>query len=145
MNKKTFITEEHLKRRKIFRILGPIVLGFGILCIVIALVDFLTLDMFEEPKYFGLFFLGIPLTAVGFTLSSLGYGSEIAKYQTREMAPVVKDTFNYLAEETKDGVETIARAVQKGTSSVVEAKQCHYCNELNKIDAKFCNECGRSL
>jgi rRNA maturation endonuclease Nob1 len=87
----------------------------------------------------------MPLLVVGINISSLGYGADLAKYQSREMAPVAKDTFNYLANETSEGVEAITRAVQKGKSTVVEAKVCSACQELNKMDAKFCNECGQSL
>ena len=61
------------------------------------------------------------------------------------MAPVAKDTFNYLANETTEGIEAITRAVQTGKSAIVEAKMCHHCQELNKMDAKFCNECGQKL
>ncbi|MCH7321204.1 zinc ribbon domain-containing protein [Solibacillus sp. MA9] len=112
---------------------------------VIAGIDFFTLDFFESPKYFYLFFIGLPLLAIGFNLTSLGYGSKLAAYQSREMAPVAKDTFNYLANETTGSIEKIAQAAQKGKSTVVEAKQCGNCQELNKIDAKFCNECGKAL
>lgn len=147
MSKKDFITEEHIKRRETFRTVGPLVLGVGILLLIIAMVDFFTVDPFdfEGPKYFELAFIGMPLIAVGAFLCSLGYGAAVAKYQSREMAPVIKDTLNYLAEETQEGVEAIARAAQKGKSTVIEAKQCSNCNELNKLDAKYCNECGKPL
>lgn len=167
MSNKDFITEEHLRKRQTFRTIGPLVLGAGILCSVIAAVDFFggfssinsfdsfdtidsfnsfeTVDSFGGPKYFWLFFVGFPLIALGASLCKLGYGADLAKYQSRELAPVAKDTFNYLANETTEGVETITRAVQKGKSTVVEAKVCSYCQELNKIDAKFCNECGQAL
>ena len=145
MSNKKFIPEEHLRKRAIFRTLGPIILGAGILCVAIAGIDFFTLDFFEEPKYFWLFFVGLPLLFVGANICLLGYGADLAKYQSREMAPVAKDTFNYLANETTEGVEAITRAVQKGKSTVVEAKVCSACQELNKMDAKFCNECGQLL
>ncbi|WP_274309683.1 zinc ribbon domain-containing protein [Solibacillus daqui] len=145
MKEKEFITQEHIATRNKFRTLGPIVLGAGILCVVIAGIDFFTLDFFESPKYFYLFFIGLPLLAIGFYFTGLGYGSKLAAYQSREMAPVAKDTFNYLANETTGSIEKIAQAAQKGKSAVVEAKQCGNCQELNKIDAKFCNECGNAL
>ena len=144
-NNNKFIPEEHKRKRAMFRTLGPIILGAGILCVVIASIDFFTLDFFEEPKYFWLFFVGLPLLFVGFNICALGYGADLAKYQSRELAPVAKDTFNYLADETTEGVEAITRAVQKGKSTVVEAKMCQYCQELNKMDAKYCNECGQAL
>ena len=145
MGKKEFISENHIKTRKVFRTIGPIVLVSGILCMIIAAFEFFTLDFFEEPQLFWLFFVGMPVMFVGFVFCGLGYGSDMAKYQSREMAPVVKDTFNYLASETTEGVETISRAVKKGKSTVIEAKQCWNCQELNKLDAKFCNECGQEI
>lgn len=56
MSKKEFMTEKHLKQRTTFRILGPTILGIGILCSFIAAIDLFTLSPFEEPKYFWLFF-----------------------------------------------------------------------------------------
>lgn len=145
MEKKQFISNEHVKARSIFRIIGPIVLLTGIVCIVIATVEFFTLDFFEEPQLFWLAFVGMPIVFVGFILSGLGYGSIVAKYQSREMAPVARDTFNYLAGETTEGVEKIARAVKTGNSSVVTVKACGSCNHINQLDAKYCNECGNLL
>lgn len=145
MKKNEFITEEHKKTRKVFRIVGPVLLLIGVCCIAIAIADSFTLDFFEMPKYDWLFFVGMPFLFVGFVLCGLGYGSDVAKYQSREMAPVAKDTFNYLASETTEGVESISRAVQKGKSTVIEAKQCGNCQEINKLDAKFCNECGQEI
>ena len=148
MSKKEFITEEHLRKRQAFRTIGPLVLGVGILCSIIAAVDFFSTvssTSFEGPQYFWLFFIGFPLIGLGSSLCKLGYGADLAKYQSRELAPVAKDTFNYIANEATDGVEAITRAVQKGKSTVVEAKVCNNCQELNKMDAKFCNECGQAL
>lgn len=143
---KEFVTEEHIATRNKFRTLGPLILGAGAICMLISLIDFFTFDPFyEEPKYFFLGFVGLPLMAIGFSLTSLGYGAKVAAYQSREMAPVAKDTFSYLANETTDSVEKIAQAAARGKSKVVEAKQCSSCHELNKIDAKFCNECGKAM
>ena len=143
---KGFVTDDHIATRNKFRTIGPLILGAGVICMIISLKDFFTFDPFyEDPKYFFLGFVGMPLIAIGFSLTSLGYGAKVAAYQSREMAPVAKDTFNYLANETTDSVEKIAQAAARGKSNVVEAKQCSRCHELNKIDAKFCNECGKTL
>jgi ribosomal protein L40E len=76
--------------------------------------------------------------------TGFGFGGAIAKYQGREYAPVAKDTFNYLANETTSGVKEIAKAIQEGTHST-HSLSCFKCNEKNPIHAKFCNHCGEKL
>ncbi|MFN7251407.1 MAG: zinc ribbon domain-containing protein [Anaerobacillus sp.] len=144
MGQEKFIPEQHLKKRSLFRFLGPIFLLIGLGCMIIAFIDFFTLQGFEEPKYFWLFFVGMPFLFVGFSMSGLGYGSSVAKYQSREYAPVVKDTFNYLAKETTSGVVEVSKAIQQG-SSFTQSTICHSCHQQNDIHAKFCVECGEKL
>ena len=145
MKKEPFISEKHLQMKSTFRTIGPLLLVSGVVCLIIAMVDFFTLDFFEEPKYFWLFFVGMPIIFIGVIVTNAGYAQDAAKYMSREMAPVASETFNYIAEETQEGVETIAKAVQRGKAEVVQAKQCPSCRTLNILDAKFCNECGQAL
>lgn len=142
---KEFVTDEHIATRNKFRTFGPIILGVGVLFFIIAAGEIMMANTFGPPKYFFLGFIGVPLIGVGSYLTNLGYGAKVAAYQSREMAPVAKDTIHYLVNETTDSVEKMAEAAQRGKSKVVEAKQCSACHELNKIDAKFCNECGKAL
>ncbi|QOY35515.1 double zinc ribbon domain-containing protein [Anaerobacillus isosaccharinicus] len=144
MGKKEFIPEQHIKTRSLFRVLGPLFVIVGAACMLVAFIDFFTLQGFEEPKYFWLFFVGMPFLFIGFSLSSLGYGATVAKYQSREYAPVAKDTFNYLAKETTTGVKEIANAVQQESPSKL-AITCHSCHHENVMNAKFCNGCGDKL
>ena len=62
-----------------------------------------------------------------------------------------KDTFNYLAEGTQEGVKTMAGAIGQGlregglgggSQTVV---RCHKCNALAPAEAKFCGQCGQAL
>ncbi|MEO4055158.1 zinc ribbon domain-containing protein [Solibacillus sp. CAU 1738] len=144
MERDKFIPDQHRKARSFFRILGPTLLIISLVCMIVAAVDFFTLQIFEEPKYFWLFFVAIPLLFVGFTLSGLGYGGNLAKYQSREYAPVAKDTFNYLAKETTVGVKEISNAIQQGNKSN-QSLNCLNCHQQNPINAKFCNQCGEHL
>lgn len=144
MSQKKFIPEEHKKTRSVFRLLGPIILIIGFACMLVAAIDFFTLEGFEEPQYFWLFFLAMPTIFVGFILTALGYGGSVAKYQSREYAPVAKDTFNYLAKETTSGVKDIANALQQGSEPSLSLN-CNQCHHTNPIDAKFCNGCGEKL
>lgn len=134
--------DEHQKVRSFFRLLGPVLLISGLVCIVLAFIDFFTMDPFEEPGLFWLFFLALPLLFVGFVLSGLGFGGAVAKFQSREYAPVAKDTFNYLAKETTPGVKEIANALQQGSTASLN---CHNCQQPNAIRAKFCADCGEKL
>ena len=144
MGQEKFIPEQHQKTRSFFRLLGPILLFIGVACICVALIDFFTLQGFEEPKFFWLFFIALPIIFIGFVLSGLGFGGSIAKYQSREYAPVAKDTFNYLAKETTSGVREISNALQQGSASNLSST-CHSCHQQNSINAKFCNHCGEKL
>jgi uncharacterized membrane protein len=146
MKKEPFVTEKHIQIKSTLRTVGPILLIIGGLCVVIAFVDFFSAsNSFEGPKYFWLAFVGMPFLAAGSAMTKAGYAQDAAKYMSREMAPVTSETFNYLAEETQEGVETITKAIQRGKTEVVQAKQCSSCLTLNILDAKFCNECGQSL
>jgi hypothetical protein len=144
MGQEKFIPEQHLKVRSLLRFLGPIFLLIGLGCMIIAFIDFFTLQGFEEPKYGWLFFVGMPFLFVGFTMSGFGYGGTVAKYQSREYAPIVKDTFNYLAKETTSGVRDVSKAIQQG-NGLKDAITCHSCHQQNAINAKFCVECGEKL
>lgn len=144
MEKERFIPEHHKKTRSFFRIVGPLLLVVGAICLIVALMDFFTLQGFEEPKFFWLFFVALPFLFSGFALTGLGYGGTIARYESREYAPVVKDTLNYLATETTPGVKEITKAIQEGTNST-HSRMCYKCNENNPIHAKFCSHCGEKL
>lgn len=164
MEKKKFVTEQHEKTRTTFRTLGPIILAAGAICMIIAFIDFFTYDPFDSgfggfgafgemdgfggPKLFWLFFVGIPLLFVGFVLTNAGYAGAIARYGSREYAPVAKDTFNYLASETAPGVKEISKAIKEGTAPAQASANsitCQNCNEENPSDSKFCKQCGDQL
>lgn len=147
MVEKPFVTERHQNFRGFFRFMGPVVLLGAGTCMLIAGIDFFTLEPFETPSYFWLFFVGMPLLFVGFLFSVLGYGGAMAQYQSKEYAPVAKDTFNYLAKETTSGVKSISSAIHEGkqTNPQSQMMACLNCDFSNESDSKFCSECGESL
>jgi RNA polymerase subunit RPABC4/transcription elongation factor Spt4 len=66
------------------------------------------------------------------------------------MAPVVKDTFNYMAEGTEEGVKTVAGAIGEGLRGTATGEpqtkiRCHKCNALVEEAARFCGSCGAAL
>ena len=92
-----------------------------------------------------------------------------------ELAPVGKDTFNYMADGTKDSIGDIASAIGEGLGIkgddgtkvrcqkcnnladdnanfcpdcgevLVKSKQCGNCDTVNDPDAKFCDNCGHNF
>ena len=147
------IDQGHGGLRNIFRVLGPVVLLVGLLFVVIGMVSFFsTFRTFEPPRYFWCVFLGGPIIVVGLILCKFGYMGKVARYVAGEIAPVGKDTFNYMANGTKDGVKAVASAIGEGLAaggvgvgSKVTKLRCHKCNELVDEDAKFCDNCGVAL
>ncbi len=156
------IDNNHEQKKAILKVVGPLVLGVGILCIAIALLDFFGvmrqgmsgmgsfghMDM-RGPKYFGLFFLGAPLIVVGLVMCQFAFMGDVARYTSQEISPVAKDTFNYMADGTKEGIKNVASAIHEGIRGE-RAKSsgsvlCHNCQTANDDDAKFCKSCAAKL
>lgn len=138
----------------LLRILGPVILGIGILLIVISMVEFFSLfGSMREPRFIWMPFLGIPLLFVGGVMTQFGYMGKVARFMAQEMAPVGKDTFNYMADGTKEGVKTVAAAVGQGLAAggvalggkAATKVLCHKCNALAEDGAKFCPQCASPL
>ena len=70
---------------------------------------------------------------------------KVARYMAQETAPVGKDTFNYMAEGTSEGVETLAGAIGRGLSAAGAVIRCHKCNAPIPADTKFCGGCGQAV
>jgi hypothetical protein len=151
MNDETKIDPKHSSVRSVLRIVGPTVAGIGLLLTLIGMVSFFTsFGSFRPPRYFWCAFLGLPLLGVGLAISKFAFLGVIARYVSGETAPVAKDTFNYLAEGSQEGVKTLATAVGEGLAAgrgrVEKADLCcRRCQHVNDADAKFCKNCGASL
>jgi hypothetical protein len=144
------INPKHGEIRQTLRIAGPIVAALGALLIATGVGSFfLAFGGGGPPRFFWCTFLGMPILFVGTVMCMFGFMGAIARYQAGEVAPVGKDTFNYLAEGTKDGVQTVATAVAAGlTQGMAETGKtvrCPKCGHPGDGDAKFCDECGSPL
>jgi RNA polymerase subunit RPABC4/transcription elongation factor Spt4 len=141
----------HKSVRNTLRVLGPVMAMTGLGFVVIGLVDFFhAFGGSGEPRLFWCLFLGLPLVFAGGVLSSYGYLGKILRYMVGETAPPVKDTFNYLADGTREGVKTVAGAIGQGLreggwSAAPTMVRCHKCNALAPGDARFCGQCGQAL
>ena len=137
--------------RSILRVVGPVIAGIGLIFVIIGAGSFFSsFGSFEPPRYFWCAFVGMPMLVVGIAISNLAFMGALLRFQAREVAPVAKDTFNYMAEETADGVKTMAAAVSEGFSAGLSADSsaevnCPQCSHRSDVDAKFCDECGTSL
>lgn len=130
-------------------------MAVGLLCMAVGLVSFFSaFGGSGPPKYFWCCFVGMPLMFVGFAMTSAGYMGAVARYQASEIAPVGKDTFNYLADGTKPGVHavvsTAAAALREGQADKDQpferaSETCPACNDWNDPDARFCDHCGTAL
>jgi len=104
----------------------------------------------ESPRLFWCAFAGLPLLFVGGVLSSYGYMGKVIRYMAQETAPVGTDTFNYVAEGTREGVKAVAGAIGQGLhegglgTGPKMMVRCHKCNALMEAEAKFCSRCGQA-
>ncbi len=150
------INPKHGAIRQLLRVVGPVLAGLGLLLIAIGFGSLFSGfssfgggDPFGPPRHFWCVFAGMPLLFVGVVMSMFGFMGAVARYQAGEVAPVGKDTFNYLAEETQGGVKTVATAISaglaEGRASTEKTTPCPKCHHLNDGEAKFCDECGAPM
>jgi len=136
----------HATIRGVLRITGPVVVVIGLIFTITGMVSFFaSIGTFEPPRYFWCAFVGLPLVAFGVGITQYAFMGRMFRYVAGETAPVAKDTFNYLAKGTQQGVRTMARAVGEGLQSSSTELQCVKCGQTNNTDARFCRKCGATL
>ncbi|MFP5254030.1 MAG: zinc ribbon domain-containing protein [Actinomycetes bacterium] len=124
--------------RTVFRVLGVVAVLAALGLMVTAGMEFFTLRGFEEPTKFWMFFVGIPLLAVGGWLLQAGFMGAGARYASGELSPVAKDTAHYLT----DGKGLLG----VGASPSGDAgPYCRSCGTRNDADARFCDSCGTTM
>ncbi len=147
----TKIDPGHNTLRNTLRVVGPILVLTGLGFMIVGFVDFVrAFNHFGHARLFWCFFVGMPLLFVGGILSSYGFMGKVLRYTAEETAPPVKDTFNYLAEGTREGVKAVVGAIgeglhESGLGSSQTMVRCHKCNALAPADARFCGQCGQAL
>lgn len=146
----------HQAVRGVLRVVGPVLLGIGGLCMVVGFIDFFgAMHSFGSPRLFFLFFIGMPLLFAGGVMTKAGFMGRIARYHAGEAAPVAKDTIHYMAEGTQGDVQAMARAagagLREGLGGAIQPEtgeagvRCHKCNFVETADAKFCSACGAAM
>jgi ribosomal protein L40E len=138
--------------RNTLRALGVVLIAVGGIFSLIGLIDFFSaFGSFRAPTLFWCLFIGMPMMAGGASLAKFGYLGAVGRYVAGEVAPVAKDTVNYMADGSKDAIRSISEAVGEGLSKSRSGQEpstlvrCHKCNSNNNAEAKFCSQCGASL
>ncbi|MGB0768126.1 MAG: double zinc ribbon domain-containing protein [Phycisphaeraceae bacterium] len=153
-------TDKHRSNRSILRIIGPLVLIAGIILTLIGFSTFVTgfgqSESFGAPppgfKRFFLAFLGLPMIAFGAAMTKFAFMGAVARYASSEIAPVGKDTANYMIDGTKDAVSGLAQSVGSGLAAGltgqatdIETVACPGCDEACDSGARFCSQCGTAI
>ncbi len=147
------LDSRHESKRNFCRRLGICLVIAGGSLIAIGLGSFfMSMGSMSPPRFFWCAFLGGPVFIAGVSLTQFGFIGALFRYTAGETAPVAKDTFNYMADGTQEGVKTMAAAIGSGLSEGLgggaggqTAVRCPKCNHLNEADSKFCSDCGSAL
>jgi transcriptional regulator with XRE-family HTH domain len=175
--------EPQKEARHRLRVAGWIVGGIGVAVFVAGLATFLTnfvgidrmasssgINMGSGITGMVLFGVGGLLIIAGVVLLYFGYFGAVSRYAASEVAPVAKDTANYMLDGTRDEfgktIKTVVPAAAQtdkgplcpkcGTQNEKGAlycdncgapltKKCPACGEVNDADAKHCRKCGKPL
>ena len=135
---------QEAKRQKLRSLGKALAIGGAVLTAIGFVSFFSSFGSPGMPRYFWCAFLGLPMLGIGITLLKAGYLGTIARYVAGEAAPVAKDTFNYMAKGTQEGMAAIRRGLTSGPD-VAPALRCSRCNAENDADASFCKGCGAGL
>ncbi|HPC97191.1 MAG TPA: zinc ribbon domain-containing protein [Sedimentisphaerales bacterium] len=143
----------HSSTRNVLRAVGPLLALLGLGLATVGIVDFFRAFGGDgPPRYFWCAFLGLPLLGVGLMLTKLGYLGRLMRYRAHEAAPPARDTFNYMAQGTQEGIKTVAGAIGQGLKEgglgpggTATKIRCHKCNALHDAGARFCDQCGQAM
>ena len=156
------IDPSHSGARSLLRILGPILLITGVLLLIIGGIRMFSpawshdpFDSFEQSARtsfsgFGMVAAGMLCLFCGSVMTIYGFMGRVTRYSAAEIAPVASDTFNCLAQGSKQGIATVAKSIASGIAQgmkepPVSDTQCPQCGAVSESDASFCSQCGHSL
>ncbi len=115
MNENKLLLPHHTAARMVLRVGGPVIALIGLVLMIVGFGSFFAaFGSFEPPRYFWCVFAGMPLLMVGLVMCKFGYLGTIYRYWAGETAPVAKDTFNYVAEESQPGVRALGKSFTEG-------------------------------
>jgi hypothetical protein len=124
MNDNRLESPNHATIRTVLRIGGPTLALLGLVLMGIGIGSFFAaFGAFEPPRHFWCVFAGMPLLMVGLVMSKFGYMGAIFRYWASETAPVAKDTFNYVAEESQPGMRAMGKSVTEGVVEGMKGRE----------------------
>lgn len=156
------MNNSHKNKKKLFKILGLILLVIGLLLSIGGFVSFAFsfINQTFNPLFF-LTFIGFPMIAISLFLLMLGFKKEMNTYIKNEDIPVVKETFQDIKDEMSDFVDIVnerdiicpnckerndpTSTFCKKCGSKIGNIKCPYCNQLIDNDSMFCPKCGNRL
>ncbi len=144
---------QHKQTRDFLRVIGPLVLGTGVVFALIGFGSFFNAfaSFSGPPQYFWCAFVGLPLIVVGTAVTKFAYMGAVTRYIANEVSPVGTDVINTVARDTKGSLREVAAAISSGLRDGTDlptadpAVACPACNTPNESDAHFCKGCGASL
>ncbi len=148
------IDPAHSAIRATLRVIGPLTVIAGGLLTVVAIGSFFgavaSFPSVGFPRYFWCAFVGLPLLSAGIVMCKFAFMGAVARYSAAEVAPVGKDTINYLADGTEESVEQVAAAIGRGLTAGADEKaepglRCPECGHDNDAAARFCDNCRARL
>ena len=110
------------EQRAALKLLGFPILIIGIIMTAVGINASFTHDPFGDEPGDGLSdpdewwypFVGMPLIFVGLAMLSAAYMGTMARYSAGETMPVAKDSINYLADGTQEGMKAFSKAIGEG-------------------------------
>ena len=139
--KRTDTEHKHEQTKRKLKIIGISVLSIGLIFTIIGFISFFTsFGSGDMPSLFWCSFIGLPMFAVGLSITSLAFKREISRYVKNESVPII----NEAGREVSPAVRDIASAVKEGISDNNESR-CPLCGEFNEKGSKFCKNCGKSF
>lgn len=160
-------TDQHRSNRSILRIVGPMILIVGILLTLIGVGGFFSTfikgftagpgAMMEDGfgdgiKLFFLAFIGIPMMGIGGAITKFAFMGAVVRYAASEIAPVGKDTANYMIDGTKGAIGDLAQSVGAGIAAGMSGEKaggdtvdCPGCSQACDSGARFCSDCGTAI
>ena len=98
----------------------------------------------REPSRFWMCFVGMPIAVAGIAATRFAYLGAAARYVAGEVAPVARDTVNYMVDGTKQSIATVGAAL-RGEQPPPDGVHCPGCDTANDAQARFCDHCGAAL
>lgn len=126
--------------------LGLLFLIPGIILIIIAFLDFFSGGF---PELFFLFFIGMPLTFIGYVIFMNTNLTKIARYRANRINPIIKDSYDYINEnkincpKCEEQNDKDAEYCEKCGTQLKTF--CKYCGEEISFDSQYCKKCGRKV